>query len=459
MKNIKLFLTILIIFIVYPIFGQEKPVSIDDCIQIALQNHPGLKIIEENQKQAIANYHIATAAQKFHLSGIITPKQYEKSGTENSTNPFTVPGVDTNVSIFAGLNLSWDIYNAEKSKYVDLTLIGVDNSKMDAITTRESIILNVKVAYYNYILAQNDTNLRDKIRKDSDLKLQHAQKLFANGQRPIQDLSKAQVDQAQALFSYEKARNNEDVVRNQLMLAMGLEPIKDISFMTIEITELPVVNYQLTELYQLAFNYFPEIRKAELNKKSCRLQIEAAQAERKPDISFGVSSGLEYKYITDPGAYKSLYKFSEWSPAFSTSITAVFPIYTGGAISAKVDSAMASYNKSIYNEKEIINNVNRQISSYYQSLEELKKQIQISELVIENSTTYLTLAQKSYQNGIGSLLEVQDAERVVFEANVNKLRTKIDYLITLAKLSNLVGIDEKLLCSKNKKNNENQIIK
>ena len=72
--------------------------------------------------------------------------------------------------------------------------------------------------------------------------------------------------------------------------------------------------------------------------------------------------------------------------------------------------------------------------------------MEISELIIKNAERHLLLAQKSYDNGGGSLLELQDAELSVIKANMGYLEARYDYMMTLAKLSNIIGIGEESIC-------------
>ena len=72
----------------------------------------------------------------------------------------------------------------------------------------------------------------------------------------------------------------------------------------------------------------------------------------------------------------------------------------------------------------------------------------MSKLVIENAQKRLLLARKSYQNGLGSLLDLQDAELSVINAELGFLQAKYDYLLTVAKLANTVGLGEDFICKK-----------
>ena len=135
-----------------------------------------------------------------------------------------------------------------------------------------------------------------------------------------------------------------------------------------------------------------------------------------------------------------------WNPAFHAAIQASIPIYSGGKISAKIDSARSDYNKLVYKEKETLIDIKNQVRDNFKNLEDVKQQMELSELVIKNAQRHQLLAQRSYENGGGSLLELQDADLSVIRAKIGFLESKYAYLITLAKLTNIIGSGEDSIC-------------
>ena len=78
----------------------------------------------------------------------------------------------------------------------------------------------------------------------------------------------------------------------------------------------------------------------------------------------------------------------------------------------------------------------------FRSINELQKQFEILELAQDNAERHMQLAQKSYENGVGTQLDLEDAELAVLNAQLNFIQAKSDYYITLAKLANVIGLDE-----------------
>ena len=93
-------------------------------------------------------------------------------------------------------------------------------------------------------------------------------------------------------------------------------------------------------------------------------------------------------------------------------------------------------------------NMRSLLKSYYQEMVVLKRQLEIARLSITNAENHLKLAQKSYDNGLGSQLEMQDAELSVLNAQMSFIKAKYEYMIALANLSHVVGLGEDKICLK-----------
>ncbi len=161
------------------------------------------------------------------------------------------------------------------------------------------------------------------------------------------------------------------------------------------------------------------------------------------DIFYGGTD--QYK---NSETYKEKLKWNKWDRTFNLGLGARLTCGQAEVLDAKVDSKIAEYNKSKYIEREILINVRTLIRNYYQTINEYKKQIDLSLLVMDNSQKHLKLAQKSYENGISTQLELQDAEMTLLKSELGYIKAGYDYLIILARLSNVVGLGEEYICKK-----------
>ncbi len=102
----------------------------------------------------------------------------------------------------------------------------------------------------------------------------------------------------------------------------------------------------------------------------------------------------------------------------------------------------------MHNSNFLLVTVRNRINSNYEQLGELKKQLRTAQLIIENSEKYALLAQRRYENGEGALLELQNSEEEVLNAELGYLSSLYQYYLTLATISNTLGVEEEELCFK-----------
>lgn len=442
---------IAVLYLSIPLFSETKTVSLERCLDIAMQNHPDLKASYEERKEAIAEYRAARALSKPQVNLEIKTVEYLKEGT-SSNNVITIPGKDTVIGLFAGPTIMFNLIDPRKTDIEDARRLEIDISKMKTIKTREDIICNVKKGYYSYSSSRETRKLMAELVEKFKIKLDRAKLLFKSGQRPILDVTKAEVDHANARLEYEKAVNNEMLAKTKLLSDMGIMDT-DIEFVPMQIEKLPRLRFDLPALNKLAGEYYPEIKIAEIRKELSRISIEAARSNNWPSVDFLASMGFENTNMHGWRTKEDLRDKVEgdnWSLSSHFGIRAKMPIdfLSGGGISAKVDAAIAVYNRMSYAERKVLVKMRGFIRTYYQSMNELLKQIEISVPIIDNANKHLMLARKSYESGISTQLDMQDAEMAVLEAKLNLLKAKYDYLISLANLSNVIGLGEEYLCEK-----------
>lgn len=448
MKRILLLCCIIFVLSFESLYPQSKKVSLKECVEIALQQHPQIKIASEDRKKSIANYKTAKSLNKILVQGEV--KTVEYLNTDRDANDTNIPGRDTSFGLFAGVTATYNLIDPKESKMEDMARISIDLMKMNTYKVRQKIVVKVKEAYYDYIMAREGSVLREELLGKFEDKLKLASKLFKNGLRPILDVSKAEVDLSNARFEYEKSKNSEKLMKTMLLASMGILDT-EITVQPIKVDTLPKLRYKLKELYQLSEYNYPGVGIAKFKKKINKISIEIEQSASYPRVDLFASLGFENQLDnsdfdnTDTAQDRFLTK-GNWEPTVHAGLSAKFPIFSRGGIEGRVEAAVAEYRKSEYNEKEIQLNIRGMIRAYLQSMNEYSRQIQVSSMMIENAKKHLELAQKSYQNGIGSLLDMNDAEMSVVRARFGLIEARYEYLKTLAKISNIVGIGEEHLC-------------
>ena len=242
------------------------------------------------------------------------------------------------------------------------------------------------------------------------------------------ELSQAQSEYANALATIPRLERQQAQAENALAVILGRNPGPIPRARSLEELVLPAVPAGLpSDLLERR----PDLRQAELNLVAANARIGAAKALYFPSISLtgllGTASTAVDSLFTGPSEL--------WS--YAGTVTA--PIFTGGGIKGQVDIAEAREQQALFAYRRAIQvaflEVDDALIAGTKSREELNAQAQR----LEALRTYARLAHMRHDNGYSGYLEVLDAERGLFNAELDYARVKGETYFALIDLYKAMG--------------------
>lgn len=159
----------------------------------------------------------------------------------------------------------------------------------------------------------------------------------------------------------------------------------------------------------------PDVVQAEQNLIAANALIGAARALYFPSISltglFGSVSTDFSKLFTGPARV--------WSFAGSVSL----PIFTAGSISGQVKQAEAQQQQALLQYQEAIQTAFQEVDDALIALQKSREQLDVLGQEVDALTQYARLARLRYEGGYTSYIEVLDAERSLFNAQLSYTQT------------------------------------
>ena len=175
----------------------------------------------------------------------------------------------------------------------------------------------------------------------------------------------------------------------------------------------------------------PDIQSAEENLVAQRALVSAARAAYFPRISLTGLLGFQSNQLSSLFAGPS----GAWS--FIPQITQ--PIFTGGRLKSNVKFARAQQELAVIEYQRTIQNAFREVSDalvQYRKVKEIRVQ---QELLVTTLQDRSRLAYLRYEGGVDTLLNALDADRELFEAELNLTQTKRDELVSVVQLYKALG--------------------
>jgi multidrug efflux system outer membrane protein len=159
----------------------------------------------------------------------------------------------------------------------------------------------------------------------------------------------------------------------------------------------------------------PDLVQAEQNLVAANALIGAARALYFPSISltglFGTASVEFSRLFTGPARV--------WAFAGSVSV----PIFTAGSISGQVKQAEAQQQQALYQYEESIQTAFQEVDDALIALQKSREQLVVLGQEVDSLRIYAHMARLRFEGGYTSYIEVLDAERSLFNAQLSYTQT------------------------------------
>ena len=385
---------------------------LDGLIRTALRESKDLKISTARLEEFRGRYDLARSAL-FPQVGAAASAGRQRT-TELGQVP--LPSTATNpVELYQGSVLaSWEIDLWGKLRR------GTEAARANLLATEEgrksvvlALVASVASAYVslleldrqleiarNTALSREDSfrifTLRFGAGFVSELELSQAKSEYQLAQASIRSLSKGIALQENAL-SVLLGRNPGPIERGKTLDGLGLPSVP---------AGLP------SEILARR----PDIRQAEQDLISANAQIGVVRSLYFPSISLTGLFGWESTRLSQ--------LFTGPARTWSWAVPATQPIFTGGSIGAQIKAVEALRDQSLLQYQKVIQNAFRDVEDALADQRRTRDQLETQGRQVDSLKTYARLARLRYDNGYTSYLEVVDAERSLFDAELAYSQTQ-----------------------------------
>jgi outer membrane protein len=295
-----------------------------------------------------------------------------------------------------------------------------------AQATREQILLAVDGAFFAAQQAQAVTRVAEQQVATRQTFLDQVGALATNKLRSQLDLSFAAVSLEEGKLLLSKAQNDLQAAFAQLANVMGLRDSKIYSL--VEQPMPPTLATNVSDFIQEALGSRPELLSL---RSSWNASLKFARAERDlryPTISVLASAGLIP--IGDsqlPDNYAA------------AGVSLSVPLLAGGYYSARQHAAELQAQAAEQSVREAENNIIRDVRVTWLNAQNAYDRLQITHKLLENAQQAFDLAQARFNNGISSIVEFNQAQLSLIQAQITYASTQYDYLIQRSALNFQVG--------------------
>src|SRR5437899_360436 len=403
------------------VFG--RVLSVEDAVAIALDTQPNIKARISDYIAAAFRVDQALAPLLPQITGSWTAARDQNvSVSGGGTQPLRTV-VTWTTSTTARVSLSQILFDFGKNfASTEAARKLADVALEDTELQRQLVTQTVKESYTNINFAVRLIQVNQQAVERAELNLRSARGFFEVGTRPKSDVARAEVDVANAKVDLIRARNAERLARVALATAMGLPATTPLQIQDNLIYQ--PITMDRARLAEDALRQRPEYRQARLNAEANDARLRRSFRDFFPDITGGGFYGAQR---------------ADMNEIWELNLSLNWTLYDGGNRIARYREARANLEAAQARVKASELDISREVEQSINNVIEADERIQAAQVAVVSAQENFRLAQGRFDAGVGTILELTDAQLALTQAQNTEAQALADYRIALARLDRAVG--------------------
>jgi len=394
----------------------EDPV-LQELIEIALAQNKDLLL-------AITRIEAARGSMRTSRAGLYpTLDAGAGIGVEKDSNSSDVTG---DFAVLGFLNWELDLWGriARLNEAARAQFLAAEENRRAIVV---SLVGDVAQAYFELRNLDNQLTIAERTYSSREESLRIARLRFEGGLTAELVVRQAEVQMAGAMTTIPQIRRDIALRENEISILLGKNP-EDIK-RGLPISDHPVSPSIPVGLPSDLLTRRPDILRAEQELIAANALIGVAEAEFFPRISLTGLLGMESPALQDLLS----------GGTFELGLDAAVPVLNRGELEGNLEIAQAQYRETLIYYEQVIQEAFREVSDAIVNHSAVKEIRAVQEMRLEAAREYLRLARLQYLNGFRPYLDVLDAERELFDAELILSRAMGGQLTTMVDLYRVLG--------------------
>lgn len=338
-------------------------------------------------------------------------------GTKSYTNSFSVA-----IPLYTGGKIENSIAASE---------YGIDVADLTMEATKQNVRYQTTAAYYSILQNRNLIQVRQEAVDTLAAHLKNVNAQYTVGTVAKSDLLRSQVELANAQQNLINAQNDYDISVATFNNIVGL-PTNTIVNASEELT---YTKYELSlpACTEYALYHRPDGLAADRGVKAAEAQMNAAKSGWQPSLTAQVSRNLG-----GDGPFKTNGSVDNNSTTYG--VVATWNIFDNGITEAQVAQKKAALKKAQQEALAMDEQIQLEVQTALLSLQAAEKNIQTTKVAVDKAQEDYKIAQVRYSAGVGTNLDVMDAEQALITAQTTYITALYNYNTSKASLDLAMGI-------------------
>jgi outer membrane protein len=397
------------------------PLTIQDAQALALKNNPQISVA---RLTALASQQVTREVR----SALWPTAAIDFTGVDaaNPGNRITA-GFLTNPSVYqraaAGATVNQLITDfGRTTNLIASAKLAAKAEDQNAVATKEQILLAVDQAFYNVLQTEAVLTVAQQTVQDRQTVSDQVGALFKSKLKSELDFSFANVNLAQAKLLLVDAQNNLNAGEAALSAILGFQSLQNFQLIQDTSPVAPPPD-NVDDLINVAFTMRPEVLGLEFETQSAQRFQKAERDLLLPDIrALGA--------VGDTPVRNPI--ISNWYGAVGVNVD--IPVFNGFLYPARSKEAWLRAQAASERLRDLRDRISRDVRTSWMNAKASYDRLAVTQQLLDQANLALNLAQARYKLGLGSIVELSQAQLQETQAQIANVGAGYDYRLALAVL-------------------------
>lgn len=409
--------------------SQSLQLTLDQALEIALSESNTIKIADMTiEKTGYAkkgsyaslypNVNVSSSYQRTLLKQVMV--------MDMGGQPMEIKvGRDNNIN--ASASASMPLVNASLWESLKLSGMDVEMAVEQARSSKIAMVKQVKQAFYAVLLAQASHDVMSQVYENAQKNYEKTQQRFNVGKVSEVERLRAQVTMLNAEPNVSSAENAVLLATWQLKAVMGIA-------LDTEVEVVGDLNDYTSALLA------PYVSEDDLSNNSSLLQLDIQDRMLESTIR------MQKKQYLPTLAANINYNYSamgdeelRWFPSSTAALSLSIPVFDGFQKHYNIKQSKVTRNMLALQREDTERNLRIAIRNYNDQMALCIKNYQAANATVEIAQKSYDISAKMYEVGKATLVELNDAQLALQQAQLTQAQAVYNFMVTKASLDELIG--------------------
>ena len=447
-------------------FG-DTPVLLSTVVRMALERNRD--VLDAEYQVAVAGEQVAEAWSSVYPSVDLTSSFTRNVAPQVSFLPAQIFNPNAAEGEFIpvqfGADNIWNLsINAEQKLFDPRAFVGLgaaagfERVQREALRGRtQQTVTRIRTAFYDLLLAQEEVRLTENSLKRVRQSLDETRAMQEAGLSPLYDVLRLEVELANLEPNLRRARNRMKSARRELAIELAMDPETHFEVAG-ALARIDLESFDANSPANrniLSFNGVPDVDEAEVAEfvgRSAAGRSDIRQLEMTRDLRHAELRVEQVEYLPKVFAFGTygLAAQQNGAPDFfgrsvergsskQVGLRVTVPIFSGFGRDARIDQKQAALRQAETQTRVAADRAEVQLRNLVDEVHEARARTAGQRLAVGQAQRGYEIASAQYREGLGSQLELTDAEVALRQSEFNYAQAVYDYLVARARLDEAAG--------------------